>query len=246
MTAIKTCRCRVSELFVEQEANDIEMADAVPRKIGYVAGDDVFGVIIIDSFKIAELAFNRFGGSEKIADLHIDAFFALIGDEVDLIVVGFADFYVVSAGEEFEIDEVFIQLVKICFGARFNDVPEPQIDGIVFFTRGKQFFSFNVVSLHGVHNHRVFDVSDIGEDGIDRCTYPVRGEGGNNRARREWVCDVIHQEGKEQIQKSAVVQFITLKDVFDDDGIVSVRKVGLHRNFFEGKAQRQTAVTQIV
>ena len=60
MTAIKTCRYRVSELFFKQKANDIEVADAVPRKIGYVAGDDVFGVIIIDSFKIAELAVYRF------------------------------------------------------------------------------------------------------------------------------------------------------------------------------------------
>ena len=84
------------------------MAYAIPRKIGQVAGYHVFGVIVVYPFKIAELAFHRFGGSEKIADLNIDAFFALIGDEVDLIVIGFADFYVISAGEKFEIDDAFM------------------------------------------------------------------------------------------------------------------------------------------
>ena len=73
------------------------MLYSAARKIGNIARYNDFSIIIVNPFEISELPFNRFGRREKIADLYIKNVFALIGDEIYFVIVGFADFHVVTA-----------------------------------------------------------------------------------------------------------------------------------------------------
>ena len=89
------------------------MLNAISGKIRYIAGNDVFRIIVIDFFKISELTVYRFRRSKEIADLYIYPFFTLISDKVDLIIIGFSDLYVIAAGKKFEINNVLVQLARL-------------------------------------------------------------------------------------------------------------------------------------
>ena len=47
------------------------MLDTVTRKVGEIARYDVFRIVVFDSFKVSEFAFDGFDRSEKITDLNI-------------------------------------------------------------------------------------------------------------------------------------------------------------------------------
>ena len=95
-------------------------------------------------------------------------------------------------------------------------------------------------------DHRVFHVPDVSEDCVDGSFYAVSGKSRDDGTGGKGVADIIHQEIKEKIQGVGIVQFVSLDDVFHNNSVVCVRKIGFDGNFFERKPERKTAVTQII
>lgn len=79
------------------------MFDTVTRKVGKVAGNDVFRIVVFDSFEASELAFDCFGRGEKITDLNVKNIRTFVCNKVNFVIVGFTDFYIVAADQKFKI-----------------------------------------------------------------------------------------------------------------------------------------------
>lgn len=72
------------------------MFDTITRKVGEIARYDVFRIVVFDSFKVSEFAFDCFGRSEEITDLNVKSIRTFVCNKVDFVIVGFTDFYVVT------------------------------------------------------------------------------------------------------------------------------------------------------
>ena len=79
------------------------MFDTVARKVGKIARNDVFRIVVFDSFKVSEFAFNCFGRSEEITDLNVKSIRTFVYNKVNFVIVGFTDFYIVAADQKFKI-----------------------------------------------------------------------------------------------------------------------------------------------
>lgn len=94
---VQYCKDRFLELFVQKEFDDVVMLDTVARKIGEIARNNIFRVIILDTFKITKFTLYGFRRSEKIAYLHIQNICALICNEIYFIFVRFTDLNVITS-----------------------------------------------------------------------------------------------------------------------------------------------------
>lgn len=79
------------------------MFDTVARKVGKIARNDVFRIVVFDSFEASELAIDCFGGGKEITDLNVKNIRTFVCNKVNFVIVGFADFYVVAADQKFKI-----------------------------------------------------------------------------------------------------------------------------------------------
>ena len=84
------------------------MPYTVSGKIRNITRYDVFWVIVVYSFQITEFAVYGFGCRKQITYLYIYAFFPFVSNKINLVIIGFSDFYVVAAGKQFKIYYVFI------------------------------------------------------------------------------------------------------------------------------------------
>ena len=101
--------------------------------------------------------------------MNVKSIRTFVSNKVDFVIVGFTDFYVVTTVQKVKIYDILVQLIIVDFAARFYAVSESQIDGVILFVRGKKFLTLNIVTLCAIHDHRFFNVVDIGDYRFYRC-----------------------------------------------------------------------------
>ena len=169
----------------QEELTDIPVLDPISAHVELIKGNNVLGEVVADAVIRAELTVDRFFRCQKISDLNIQFFAALIAYKINFLIACSADSHFITPAQQFQIGDVFQNKIDVPHIAAKDRLADAVIGNIVLLIGGKDLFALQVLPLHLIEKVRLAAVFDI----VQNC---FRGDGAllvfqelRKRGRRE-------------------------------------------------------------
>ena len=161
------------------------MFDPVSAHVELIEGNNVLREVVADAIIRAELAVDCFFRCQKISDLNIQLFAALVTYKINFLIARPADSHLIAPAQQLQIDDVFQNEVDVPHIAAEDRLADSVIGNIILLVGGKDLFALQVLPLHLIEQVRLAAVFDI----VQNC---FRGNGAllvfqelRKRGRRE-------------------------------------------------------------
>jgi hypothetical protein len=145
----------------------MEMANSTPvcGKI-FIQRKDELGIVVPDSFEIAEL--HRYSGffRQEVRNLDIYSFIFPLSYKIDLSFIEHADPDRISPFSEFKVDKIFEQAADIDIPRSQQTVAQTEIGKVILIEILQMFFSLNPVPADSMNQKGLFKVPQVGYHGI--------------------------------------------------------------------------------
>lgn len=229
-----------SMLSFQQPLYQIQRANAVVVVVqSWFEGENEFFVVIADLLQRREFALAGGVALHGFGDLDIAFFGGFGGDEINFLVAEFADGDVVTAAQEFEVDDVFDGVTAVAVAEAEEIVAQADVDDVILSEGAEKFFAFDVeafdlvekiafeqrvhIGLYGVGTWGAF-ARNVFEQALIDERVADGGEG-------DGAADIIGEEKDNFAQQDGIGEltlattFFALEDVaYDDGGIDAVEE----------------------
>ena len=205
---------------------DVDDADAFHLTLGVLrAGDDHFRIGVLDGEQGGDFPLQRFGAGNIVTYLDIGLYAFFDSDEIDFFFAELPDVDFVTAAQQFDGDEIFIEMPVIGVFRADRGVTEREVRKVVFFIRFQIALALDVVPLEGVEQKAAAEIFDISAARLIVRLIGVGGERVCDLADRRLAADIVHQKIGDHVQQICVFDFELGDDVFRDGRADDARKV---------------------
>ena len=205
---------------------DVDDADAFHLAFRVLrAGDDHLRIGVLDGEQGGDFPLQRFGAGNIVAYLDIGLYALFDSDEIDFFLAELPDVDFVSAAQQFDGDEIFIEMPVIGVFRADRGVAEREVCKVVFFIRFQIALAIDVVPLEGVEQKAAAEIFYISAARLIVRLIGVGGERVCDLADRRLAADIVHQKIGDHVQQVFVFDSELGDDVFRDGRADDARKV---------------------
>ena len=205
---------------------DVDDADAFHLTFGVLrAGDDHLRIGVLDGEQGGDFALQSLLARNIVAHLDIGLYALFDGDEIDFFLAELSDVDFVSAPQQFNGDEIFIEMPVIGVFRADRGVAEREVRKVILFIRFQIALAFDVVPLEGVEQKATAEIFHICAARLIVRLIGVGGERVCDLADRRLAADIVHQKVGDHVQKVFVFYFELGDDVLRDGRADDARKV---------------------
>ena len=124
------------------------MFDPVSAHVELIEGNNVLREVVADAIIRAELAVDCFFRCQKISDLNIQLFAALVTYKINFLIACFADGYRIAAAQQFQIHYILQNEIDVPHIAAKDRLADAVVGNIILLIGGKDLFALQVLPLY--------------------------------------------------------------------------------------------------
>ena len=205
------------------------MLDPVSAHVELIERNNVLREVIADVVIRAELAVDRFVGSEQIAHLNVQLFAAFVAYKINFLIACSADSHFITPAQQLKIDDVFQNEIDVPHIAAKDRLADAVIGNIVLLIGGKDLFALQIFPLHLIEQVRLAAVFDIVQNRFWGDGALLVFQELCKRGRREGRSHIGDHIGNDPFQQIYIPDFIPLHDVLELDRVEQIVKILLGR-----------------
>ena len=137
------------------------MLDTLSAHIKFIKRNNILREVVPDIVIRSELTGNGFLCRQKIRNLNIEFFAALVANEVDFLISGSANRNIVASAKQFQKNYILKDEVDVFGIAAENRFTDAVIRNVIFLVGCEDMFSLQVFTLHLIEQISVAAVFDI-------------------------------------------------------------------------------------
>lgn len=113
--------CQLVPFFHQEKVANIPVLDTVSTHVKFVKRNNIFREVVADTVIRSELTGNSLVRRQQITNLNIQLFSAPVANEINLLISCSADRYRVASAQQFEVNDIFKNLVDVpCITAIYS------------------------------------------------------------------------------------------------------------------------------
>ena len=140
------------------------MLDAVAAHVELIERNNVLRKVVSDAVIRAKLTVDGFFRCQKISDLNIQLFAALVAYKINFLIARSADSHFIAPAQQFQIHDIFQNEIDVPHIAAEDRLADAMIGNIILLIGREYLFALQILPFHLIEQVLFAAVSDIVQD----------------------------------------------------------------------------------